>query len=259
MQHLITAKETYQWYQESNRLKTMQSMEDQSKQRKRSIEKESKQHGINTDDLLKEMVLSNKNCFWSLLQSQTDRMHHYYHQQEMHIIKTLSALDNASLLTLDSLEQLREDVLWLQDFITFNIHMFELSVSEFDVEHHCDTYEEEMKYFEETYAFTNGQRLTQILDAIDAFSFDILDKSRDKLNFMRSKKEGVFSNSSIHHSRMSGRSRGEREKSKDAMRRLSGSFHEESVKRKSAKRKSISKKSCFFLRFFLSRRRRKSI
>ena len=44
MQHL-TSNETYQWYQRTHRLKTIQTMEEQSEQRK-SIQQESKQHGI---------------------------------------------------------------------------------------------------------------------------------------------------------------------------------------------------------------------
>ena len=58
--------------------------------------------------------------------------------------------------------------------------MFELSVSKFDVEHHVNTFDEEMKYFEETYSFTKGKRLTQLLDAIDAFVFDIQRPTKEK-------------------------------------------------------------------------------
>ncbi|GFH61635.1 predicted protein [Chaetoceros tenuissimus] len=215
-------------------------------------EQRSKQNAINVDDLFEARVLSNKNCFWSLLQSQTDRMHHYYYQQEIYIIQKLSALDKASLLTLDLLEQLREDELWLQEFVTFNVHLFELAVSKFDVEHHVNTYEEEMRYFEETSSFTNGERLTQILDAIEAYEFDILQEPSKKRHLVKSSKQEGICKSSILE-----RSKSDRERSKDTMRRLS-SFHKESEKSNKSKCKrkgSISDKAASLLQFFVNLRK----
>lgn len=242
MQHLTTEK-TYQFYEKTHRLKTMQSMEEKSQQRK-SIEEQSKQHGIDVAALFEERVLSNKQCFWSLLQSQTDRMHHYYHQEEKYIFESLTSFERTGLLSPALLEQLRKDVMWLQDFVTFNIDMFEMAVSEFDAEHRCDTFGEEMEYFEEQYPFTNRKRLKLILEAIDMFLLDFLEHGRHKHHhFNLSHKEHfrVFKRSSIV-------SRPSREKSKDAVRRLSGVIHED------ANKKSIQKKKFKFLRFILRRK-----
>lgn len=219
----LTTKEKYRWYQGPHHLKTLQSIEEQSKQRK-TIEQESKQHGINIDDILEEMVLSNKNCFWSLLQSQTDRMHHYYHQQEQCIIDNLNGFERTGLLTSTLLEYIEKDAIWLQEFVTYNISLFELAVSEFDAEHHVDTYEEEMKYFEETYPFTNRKRLSQILDAIHVFSFHLGDDSpRNKIHFTFKKYNicNIKRRLSKQSTMKEARSRSEREKSKDTMRRVS--------------------------------------
>jgi hypothetical protein len=175
---------SYHFYEKTHRLKSMQSMDEKNKQRK-SIEEESKQHGtINTDDLFEERVISNKNCFWSLLQSQTDRMHYFFHQEEKYIKDNLTGFERTGLLTPALLERIRKDMLWLQDFVTFNIRRFEEAVSEFDGEHNCDTFEDEMGYFEETYPFTNRERLTLILEAIDQFT-DV-DNLKQKYHFQNS-------------------------------------------------------------------------
>lgn len=187
----------------------------------RSIKHKSKMHGINMDDLFKDkVVLSNKNCFWSLLQSQTDRMHHYYYYEENHILNILTrANEDASFLSLALLKELQNRAMWLQVFVKYNIHAFELSVSKFDAEHHVDTFDEEMKYFQETYPFTNGERLTQILEVIDAFAVDIQRPLPRQESILHTKKLSAqikrLSNNISNHSK-SGRVR-----SKNTIRNLS--------------------------------------
>ena len=206
--------------EQSANMKVLEEEADQNtliSDRLRSIEHKSKKHGINVNELFKDKVLSNKNCFWSLLQSQTDRMHHYYYHEENHIIDSLTRADDASILSIALLRDLKSRAIWLQDFVKYNIHMFEMSVSKFDVKHHVNTFDEEMNYFEETYSFTKGERLTQVLDAIDAFAFDILRPRNEKTL------ERKFSRRFGKNGR---RSSSEREKSKGAIRNLSESIHE---------------------------------
>lgn len=103
-------------------------------------------------------------------------------------------------------------------------------------------------YFEETYPFINKKRLSQIFDAIDASSFYVGDDSpRNNFHFKKKKfhvRMFVCSSRSSQstQSKMSEtRIRSERERSKDAMRRLSVTDE-----------KSMQKKNRSFIRFFLS-------
>ena len=67
-------------------------------------------HGIDIDKLFEEKVISNKRCFWSLLQCYTDRLHHYYYDEEKYIIKSKNRLDQKNLLTVRVLERWKMDV-----------------------------------------------------------------------------------------------------------------------------------------------------
>lgn len=130
-------------------------------------------HGIDIDKLFEEKVLSNKRCFWSLLQCYTDRLHHYYYDEEKYIIKSINRLDQKNLLTVKVLERLKMDVQRLNDFINLNVDLFVRSVRKYDEKHKSDTFDEEFDYFKETYPFIDGHRLFNILEAIDMHIYDI--------------------------------------------------------------------------------------
>lgn len=133
--------------------------------------------GIDTNLLLHQHdVLDNKICFWEILQSHTDRLKQYYNDEETRIKNTLSRLDNDSIENEDALVLLamvRAQVVCLLEYITRNLELFATSVLTFDEHHNVDTYEEEMTYFQDTYAFIDGDRLHTILKYIDEWTLDI--------------------------------------------------------------------------------------
>lgn len=137
-----------------------------------------KKYGIDIEILFDEKVLSNKKCFWTLLQCHTDRLHHYYHDEEKHIIKAIRKLDEKNLLNLKLLERFQNDVYRLDEFIKLNVDLFVLAVRKFDKKHETDTFEEEIEYFQETYKFSDGHRLFNILSAIDDFIYEIESTSK---------------------------------------------------------------------------------
>ena len=151
-----------------------------------------KKYGIDIEILFDEKVLSNKKCFWTLLQSHTDRLHHYYHDEEKHIIKAIRKLDEKNLLNLKLLERFQNDVYHLHEFIKLNVDLFVLAVRKFDEKHETDTFEEELEYFQETYKFSDGHRLFNILSAIDAFIYEIESTSKKAA---RSKKKHLVQQS----------------------------------------------------------------
>lgn len=135
-----------------------------------------KNYGIDIDLLLEEKVIANESCFWCLLQSQTDRLNHYYYDEEHRIKKALSHpkrryLPNESAIV--TLASIRNQVIWLMDFILYNVKLFARMVSEFDDFHQLDTFHEEMAYFKETYAFIDGHGLHMILNLIDEMVLEI--------------------------------------------------------------------------------------
>lgn len=132
--------------------------------------------GIDTNLLHQHDVLDNKNCFWELLESHTDRLKQYYNDEETRIKITLSRLDNGSIENEDALvllAMIRAQVVCLLEYITHNLELFATSVLTFDEYHHVDTYEEEMTYFQDTYAFIDGDRLHTILKYIDEWTLNI--------------------------------------------------------------------------------------
>ena len=135
-----------------------------------------KKYGIDIDLLLEEKIIANESCFWCLLQSQTDRLNHYYYDEEHRIKEALSHpkrryLPNESAIV--TLASIRNQVIWLLDFITHNVKLFASMVSKFDDFHHLDTFHEEMAYFKETYAFIDGHGLYMILNLIDEMVLEI--------------------------------------------------------------------------------------
>lgn len=134
--------------------------------------------GIDIDKLFEEKVLSNKRCFWSLLQCYTDRLHHYYYDEEKYIIKSINRLDKENLLTVKVLERLKMDVQRLNEFINLNVDLFVRSVRTYDEKHKTDTFDEEFEYFKETYPFIDGHRLFSILEAIDMHIYNIESTSK---------------------------------------------------------------------------------
>ncbi|GFH49789.1 predicted protein [Chaetoceros tenuissimus] len=168
------------------------------------------QHGIDTNLLHQHDVLDNKIYFWEILQSHTDRLKQYYNDEETRIKNTLSRLDNGSIENEDALVLLamvRAQVVCLLEYITHNLELFATSVLTFDEHHNVDTYEEEMTYFQDTYAFIDGDRLHTILKYIDEWSLDIeqgntqeqklpfLDES-DHVNKRRNSSRSISSRSS---------------------------------------------------------------
>ena len=142
----------------------------------------SKNKGIDTDILFEEKVIANERCFWSLLQSHSDRFNYFYYDEETYINKALTRLErkqesirHEDVLIL--LSSVRERVSWLLEFISYNVELFATSVRTFDKHHDLETFDEEMDYFRSTYSFVDGQRLHSIIRHIDMWSLDIKERS----------------------------------------------------------------------------------
>lgn len=145
----------------------------------KTIEHCSNVHGVNLGNLFEGKVLSNESCFWSLLQSQTDRLNHYYYDQEHKIRRAMKKISTDSTQALD-VEEVRADVIWLLDFINHNALLFASAVCKFDSYHELDTYDAEKDYFEETYSFIDGHRLQKVLDVLDVYEFEDWQKNETK-------------------------------------------------------------------------------
>lgn len=145
----------------------------------KTIEHYSNVHGVNLGNLFEGKVLSNESCFWSLLQSQTDRLNHYYYDQEHKIRRAMKKLSTESTTQVD-IEEVRADVIWLLDFIDHNALLFASAVRKFDSYHELDTYDNEIDYFEETYSFIDGHRLQKVLDVLDVYEFEDWQKKESK-------------------------------------------------------------------------------
>ncbi|GFH44463.1 predicted protein [Chaetoceros tenuissimus] len=144
----------------------------------KSIEHHSKIHGVNLEELFQDKVLSNESCFWSLLQSQTDRLHYYYYDREHKVRRDMKDLAVASAQV--NVTEIRDDVTWLIDFINHNAILFSSAVRKFDSYHELNTYDDEKNYFDETYSFMDGHRLQKVLDALDIYEFE--DRQKNKSN-----------------------------------------------------------------------------
>ena len=134
----------------------------------KKLEVYSENHGIKINSLFEEKVLSNENCFWSLLQSHTDRLHHFYSREEKRILKTVRQLEKTYIINQSSLNNLRNDTLWLQTFVAHNCKLFAAAVKKFDSYHNVNTFKEEMRYFMESYPFVDETRLHMIISDIDS-------------------------------------------------------------------------------------------
>lgn len=134
----------------------------------KKLEVYSENHGIKIDSLFEEKVLSNENCFWSLLQSCTDRLHHFYSREEKRILNTVRQLEKSFIINQFSLDNLRNDTLWLQTFVAHNCKLFATAVKKFDTYHNVNTFKEEMRYFMESYPFVDEKRLNLIISDIDS-------------------------------------------------------------------------------------------
>ncbi|GFH50082.1 predicted protein [Chaetoceros tenuissimus] len=148
----------------------------------REVQVCSKNNGIDTDVLFDEKVIANERCFWSLLQSHSDRFNYFYYDEETLINKALSRLERKqeSIRHQDmliSLSSVRERVSWLLEFISYNLELFATAVRTFDRHHDLETFDEEMDYFRGTYSFVDGQRLHNIISYIDMWSLDIKQRS----------------------------------------------------------------------------------
>lgn len=148
----------------------------------REVQVCSKNNGIDTDVLFEEKVIANERCFWSLLQSHSDRFNYFYYDEETLINKALSRLErkqesirHQDMLIL--LSSVRERVSWLLEFISYNLELFATAVRTFDKHHDLETFGEEMDYFRSTYSFVDGQRLHSIMSYIDMRSLDIKQRS----------------------------------------------------------------------------------
>lgn len=146
----------------------------------------SKNNGIDTDLLFKEKVIGNERCFWSLSQSHSDRFHYFYYDEESIIKKDLSVLkEKIKPLSYEDililLGSVRERVIWLLKFISYNVELFAASVRTFDKHHNLETFDEEMDYFHSTYSFVDGQRLQCIISYIDEWILDIDQKSGSRV------------------------------------------------------------------------------
>lgn len=144
----------------------------------KTIEHYSNVHGVNLGNLFEDKVLSNESCFWSLLQSHTDRLNHYYYDEEHKIRRAMKKLSTDS--TQVDVGEVRADVTWLLDFIDHNALLFSSAVRKFDSYHELDTYDDEKDYFEETYSFIDGHRLQKVLDVLDVYEFEDWQKNESK-------------------------------------------------------------------------------
>ena len=130
----------------------------------------------NLDLLFDRNVIGSKSCFWSILQSRMEKLKLYYFDEESRILTSLSHLDevcidNDGALVLLAL--IRNQTTLLLEYINHNLELYATSVLKFDEHHSVDTYEEEMSYLQDTYAFIDGHRLHTILSYVDEWTLDL--------------------------------------------------------------------------------------
>ena len=139
----------------------------------------------NLDLLFDRKVIGSKSCFWSILQSRMEKLKLYYFDEESRIQISLSRLDEVCILDNDDalvlLALIRNQTTWLLEYINHNLELYATSVLKFDEHHSVDTYEEEMSYLQDTYAFIDGHRLHTILSYIDEWTLD-LDQDEEQDN-----------------------------------------------------------------------------
>ena len=151
---------------------------------------------INLQTLCDRKVIESKTCFWSILQSHTEKLKLYYFDEESRIQISLSHLDEVYIDddgALVLLALIRNQVTCLLEYITLNLELFALSVLKFDEHHSVDTYEEEMTYLQDTYAFIDGHRLHTILRYIDEWILDLQEEQHEQetdSSYIRSSQEG---------------------------------------------------------------------
>ncbi len=92
---------------------------------------------IDTSAFLCEMTLRNKNCFWSLLQSQTDKMHYYYQDQVQSILHKFEDHHKVrrkyrTSYVISSLQRAKLSTEHLKTFLQSSFRDFKLVVKKFD-------------------------------------------------------------------------------------------------------------------------------
>lgn len=125
-----------------------------------------------------EKTLSNKNCFWSLLQSQTDQMHYYYQDQLQSILLCLDKFKDykrrrnyetryVQRYVISSLQSAKLSTEHLHEFLQSSFRDFKLVVKKFDEYHSTNTLAEEIDYFHSCHDYIDGKHLDMIIQHIE--------------------------------------------------------------------------------------------
>ena len=130
---------------------------------------------IDTSAFLCEMTLSNKNCFWSLLQSQTDKMHYYYQDQVQSILHCLDKFEDhhkvrrkyRTSYVISSLQRAKLSTEHLNTFLQSSFRDFKLVVKKFDEYHSTNTLEEEIDFFHSCHDYIDGKSLNNLIRHIE--------------------------------------------------------------------------------------------
>lgn len=129
---------------------------------------------IDASAFLCEQTLSNKNCFWSLLQSQTDQMHYHYQDQVQSILHCIDKFEDhereriySYCYVISSLQSAKLSTERLHEFLQSSFREFKFVVKKFDEYHSTDTLAEEIDYFHSCHDYIDGKRLQNIIQYID--------------------------------------------------------------------------------------------
>ena len=149
-----------------------------------------------------EKTLSNKNCFWSLLQSQTDQMHYYYTDQLQSILLCLDKFKEherrrnyRKSYVISSLQSAKLSTEHLHKFLQSSFRDFKLVVKKFDEYHSTNTLEEEVDYFHSCHDYIDGKHLDNIVQYIEE-RIESIEADRSKEEEQGSRELSLFRDTS---------------------------------------------------------------
>ena len=141
-------------------------------------------HGIDVDLLSKERIMNHDKTFWTCMQCQSDRLYHYYHDQEKKLLKSSQRLrtsiktagahwsfteDADSLKTAESKKlerQLLGDIKKLGEFLRESKRNLIEVLEKFDDFHGTSVKSTELATLEETHAFLDLGRLEYLNERV---------------------------------------------------------------------------------------------
>lgn len=167
-----------------------------------------RQHGIDFAVLSQKHVIERDSCFWTVLQSHTDRFYWYYNDQEESIVQKASLLRKVASSDERSAEEkedlgtsynkyfggfpqtttaipklytLKKEINDLKKFLELNKNAHTKILEMYSEINSEDVLQTEVKELEKTHSFWNGSRLEVLMEFIDESIQQIHKKIRDEV------------------------------------------------------------------------------